>query len=189
MCIDLTDWLTDSLFFLASLFFVTYEATKHVLGTSIDPAYTPLIHMVAASCGEVVSLSKKKKVIVCLWLMDVVFCMIRRPVVYVCLPKSSNKECKPNNLTQHLQQFPMWFEPKEFLDFIGAFYRRWHAKSLLPVSNSHCTNTSSGCMLIIMVVLLNLIKRLFVDLWRVALRLLSLLLWMSVKQESCYPAR
>ncbi|SAM00280.1 hypothetical protein [Absidia glauca] len=35
----------------ASLFFVTYEAAKRVLSTSIDPTYTPLIHMVAASCG------------------------------------------------------------------------------------------------------------------------------------------
>lgn len=40
---------------IASLFFVTYEASKRVLEASIDPSYTPLIHMVAASCGEVVS--------------------------------------------------------------------------------------------------------------------------------------
>ncbi|CAO3643847.1 mitochondrial carrier domain-containing protein [Cunninghamella echinulata] len=37
----------------ASLFFVTYEASKRVLGASIDPNYAPFIHMVAASCGEV----------------------------------------------------------------------------------------------------------------------------------------
>ncbi|KAI8336308.1 mitochondrial carrier domain-containing protein [Chlamydoabsidia padenii] len=41
----------------ASLFFVTYEATKRALSTSIDPAYVPFIHMVAASCGEVTACS------------------------------------------------------------------------------------------------------------------------------------
>ncbi|KAG0746142.1 hypothetical protein G6F16_007028 [Rhizopus arrhizus] len=37
----------------ASLFFVTYEGVKRVLGTSTE--YTPLIHMAAASCGETVA--------------------------------------------------------------------------------------------------------------------------------------
>ncbi|CAO3586195.1 unnamed protein product [Absidia cylindrospora] len=41
----------------ASLFFVTYEATKRVMSTSMNPSYTPLIHMVAASCGEVTACS------------------------------------------------------------------------------------------------------------------------------------
>ncbi|KAI8066337.1 mitochondrial carrier domain-containing protein [Gongronella butleri] len=41
----------------ASLFFVTYEATKHVLGASIDPTFAPFIHMAAASCGEVTACS------------------------------------------------------------------------------------------------------------------------------------
>ncbi|GAA5796283.1 mitochondrial carrier domain-containing protein [Helicostylum pulchrum] len=40
----------------ASLFFVTYEATKRVLGATVDQGqYTPFIHMVAASCGETVA--------------------------------------------------------------------------------------------------------------------------------------
>ncbi|CAO3612660.1 unnamed protein product [Cunninghamella blakesleeana] len=37
----------------ASLFFVSYEASKRVLGASFDPSYSPIIHMVAASFGEV----------------------------------------------------------------------------------------------------------------------------------------
>ncbi|KAI7899990.1 mitochondrial carrier domain-containing protein [Cokeromyces recurvatus] len=40
----------------ASLFFVTYEATKRVMGATVDKSqYAPLIHMVAASCGETVA--------------------------------------------------------------------------------------------------------------------------------------
>ncbi|CEG69395.1 hypothetical protein RMATCC62417_05480 [Rhizopus microsporus] len=37
----------------ASLFFVTYEATKRVLSTTLDHA--PLTHMIAASCGETIA--------------------------------------------------------------------------------------------------------------------------------------
>ncbi|KAI8994945.1 mitochondrial carrier domain-containing protein [Pilobolus umbonatus] len=43
----------------ASFFFVTYEATKRVLGVTLDQSrnahYAPFIHMVAASCGETVA--------------------------------------------------------------------------------------------------------------------------------------
>ncbi|CEP19055.1 hypothetical protein [Parasitella parasitica] len=40
----------------ASLFFVTYEATKRLMGATLDNAqYAPLIHMAAASCGETVA--------------------------------------------------------------------------------------------------------------------------------------
>ncbi|KAI9481227.1 MAG: mitochondrial carrier domain-containing protein [Benjaminiella poitrasii] len=41
----------------ASLFFVTYEATKRLLGATVDNTtqYAPLIHMAAASCGETVA--------------------------------------------------------------------------------------------------------------------------------------
>lgn len=50
------DHSTDIWHNLASLFFVTYEATKRVMGATIDNGqYTPLIHMVAASCGETVA--------------------------------------------------------------------------------------------------------------------------------------
>jgi hypothetical protein len=39
----------------ASLFFVTYEATKRLMSATLDNGqYVPLVHMVAASCGETV---------------------------------------------------------------------------------------------------------------------------------------
>ncbi|XP_038666524.1 S-adenosylmethionine mitochondrial carrier protein isoform X2 [Scyliorhinus canicula] len=39
----------------AALFFVTYEYTKSVLGSSVSTKKAPLVHMIAASLGEVVS--------------------------------------------------------------------------------------------------------------------------------------
>ncbi|KAI8884465.1 mitochondrial carrier [Backusella circina FSU 941] len=40
----------------ASLFFVTYEATKRLMSATLDNGqYVPLVHMVAASCGETVA--------------------------------------------------------------------------------------------------------------------------------------
>lgn len=40
---------------LASLFFVSYEATKRLLGASVDPKHSHFVHMAAASFGEIVS--------------------------------------------------------------------------------------------------------------------------------------
>lgn len=42
---------------LASLFFVSYEATKRLLGASVDPKHSHFVHMAAASFGEIVSSS------------------------------------------------------------------------------------------------------------------------------------
>ncbi|XP_072328412.1 mitochondrial S-adenosylmethionine carrier protein isoform X1 [Scyliorhinus torazame] len=39
----------------AALFFVTYEYTKSVLGSSVSTKKAPLVHMIAASLGEVVA--------------------------------------------------------------------------------------------------------------------------------------
>lgn len=44
---------------LASLFFVTYEAMKRLLGASNDKQSSPFIYMTAASCGEIVSFLSK----------------------------------------------------------------------------------------------------------------------------------
>ena len=40
---------------IASLFFVSYEATKRLLGASVDPKHSHFVHMAAASFGEIVS--------------------------------------------------------------------------------------------------------------------------------------
>ena len=39
---------------IAATFFCTYELTKSLLGRSLPEGYTPLVHMMAASLGEVV---------------------------------------------------------------------------------------------------------------------------------------
>lgn len=42
-------------FYIASLFFVTYEAVKRILGASNNGSvHSPFIYMTAASCGEIV---------------------------------------------------------------------------------------------------------------------------------------
>ncbi|XP_038666525.1 S-adenosylmethionine mitochondrial carrier protein isoform X3 [Scyliorhinus canicula] len=41
----------------AALFFVTYEYTKSVLGSSVSTKKAPLVHMIAASLGEVIPFS------------------------------------------------------------------------------------------------------------------------------------
>ena len=41
--------------FSAATFFCTYELTKYFLCDQLPEQYTPLIHMLAASLGEVVS--------------------------------------------------------------------------------------------------------------------------------------
>lgn len=44
--------------FAASLFFVTYEASKRLLGASVsNDRYTPFVHMAAASFGEIVCIA------------------------------------------------------------------------------------------------------------------------------------
>ncbi|KAI7876460.1 mitochondrial carrier [Lichtheimia hyalospora FSU 10163] len=39
----------------ASLFFVSYEATKRLLGASVDPKHSHFVHMAAASFGEIIA--------------------------------------------------------------------------------------------------------------------------------------
>lgn len=45
-----------SLFFVAAAFFCTYELTKRFLGPHLPDAFAPVVHMTAATAGEVVSI-------------------------------------------------------------------------------------------------------------------------------------
>jgi solute carrier family 25 S-adenosylmethionine transporter 26 len=45
---------------IASLFFVTYEASKRLLGASTE-SNTPFTYMVAATFGEIVSFSQQRE--------------------------------------------------------------------------------------------------------------------------------
>ena len=47
----------------AATFFCTYELTKTILGNKLPEKYAPLVHMLAASLGEVVRDSFKIKVL------------------------------------------------------------------------------------------------------------------------------
>ncbi len=39
---------------VAATFFTTYELTKSVIGSRVPERYAPMVHMLAASLGEVV---------------------------------------------------------------------------------------------------------------------------------------
>jgi threonine aldolase len=46
-------------FFIASVFFCTYDTIKKIFSKQVDPVYLPVIHMGAACAGEIVSQNRE----------------------------------------------------------------------------------------------------------------------------------
>ena len=54
VCVDLFDIHPPPHMQPAATFFCTYELTKSLIGPLVSPTYAPLVHMLAATAGEVV---------------------------------------------------------------------------------------------------------------------------------------
>jgi hypothetical protein len=51
--------VTTGIFFIASVFFCTYDTIKKIFSKQVDPVYLPVIHMGAACAGEIVSQNRE----------------------------------------------------------------------------------------------------------------------------------